>query len=212
MRLTVIALSLLLSSCGQGSVATTDTDQLAGEREPAAVPASEIVEVDEAGGPALSTPEYAGPGDAGFDDFDSAWSAPDPDGQPVSRYGMGLEKLPPPKTAGCWSEAAVNEAMVGSGCDCSCEGYARQPASQCQIACGLAYYQCWAPDPTEAEIRDQRAALFEAYDPQTRAALEAEFRQAMADDPQVEGAQRAALMLARATEWVDAQRCPAFSD
>ncbi len=138
----------------------------------------------------------------------AAPSAPAASAATRARYGLGAAKLPPPPARACITEAEFNEAMLGSGCDCSCEGYAGRPESRCQVACGHAYYACWAPDPTEAEIRAAQDAMYEDYDAATRAALEAQQRQALASDADAAQAQRAALMLARAAEWADDQRCP----
>ncbi len=122
-------------------------------------------------------------------------------GNPVadSPYGLGKKKLaPPPARGACLSKAERDEALMGSGCDCSCDGYARNPEARCQTACGLVYYTCWAPDPSDAELGAK------ITDPQARqmiAAMSAEERGQMLQHL------RAAEMLERATAWEEAQLC-----
>ncbi|WP_293393971.1 hypothetical protein [Nevskia sp.] len=116
-----------------------------------------------------------------------------------SAYGIGKAKLPPPpKRSACLSKAEYDAALHGSGCDCSCGGYAKGPASQCQTACALSYYSCWAPDPTPAESGGQ----FD--DPSMRQVIEA---LAPADRAELLRGQMASVMLDRANAWFTRQQC-----
>lgn len=122
-----------------------------------------------------------------------------------SRYGVGKAKLPPPADAACVSETELEAALSGSGCDCSCEEYARAPGRRCMTACGLAYYACWAPDPSEAEIRAQVSAVYAELEPAVRDTMLAQLN----DSPEFLPAARGQLMLQRAQQWEEARRCPA---
>jgi len=116
-----------------------------------------------------------------------------------SAYGIGKTKLPPPpKRSVCLSKAEYDAALYGSGCDCSCGGYAKGPASQCQTACALSYYSCWAPDPTPAELGGQ----FD--DPSMRQVIET---LAPADRAELLRGQMASVMLDRANAWLTQQQC-----
>lgn len=121
-------------------------------------------------------------------------------------------KHPPPPPSACVSEAEYNDAMMGSGCDCSCEGYAQGPERRCAVVCGLSHYGCWAPDPTDAEIAEHSRAAFADsmgdLPPEARTALEAELATVMASNEWKDSA-RGALMLQRADEWDQARRCAA---
>lgn len=129
-----------------------------------------------------------------------------------SRYGIGQAKLPPPPAATCVSEAEYDEAMMGSGCDCSCEGYARGPDRRCRVVCGLPYYGCWAPDPTDAEIQDAALASYAdtlaGLPPEVRASVEAELA-ALTATEEWRLNTRGGLMLQRADAWDRARRCTA---
>lgn len=126
---------------------------------------------------------------------------PQTDTDPVTRspYGLGKKKLPPPpQRASCIGQGEYDAALYGSGCDCSCEGYAKGPSAQCQTACGLTYYNCWAPDPTPAELGEQ------LDDPAARQAMEA---LSAAEKAEMLQWQRATAMLNRADAWMNQQRC-----
>ncbi len=117
-----------------------------------------------------------------------------------SRYGIGKQKLPPPPSRSqCLSRAERDAALMGSGCDCSCNGYAATPSALCMAACGLAYYGCWAPDPSDAEL------VAKITDPATRQAI----AQMSAEEKRnfQQGA-RGFEMLSRAAEWEQQQLCP----
>jgi len=121
------------------------------------------------------------------------------DAVPTSAYGIGKRKLPPPVINRCFTAEEINTAMMGSGCDCSCDGYAAGPDRRCVAACGLSYYACWAPDLTDAElgakVDDSFRAQFQQLPPADRAA----FIQAM----------QASQMLERAQAWErETLRCP----
>ncbi len=144
--------------------------------------------------------------------FDSAESsveippipdAPDaavgPDPVIDSPYGLGKKKLgPPPPRARCLSQEEYNEALSGSGCDCSCTGYAKGPGATCQTACGLSYYNCWAPDPDDAEM----AAKID--DPAARLAIAT---LGAAERAQYLQFAKASEMLNRADAWMKRQQC-----
>lgn len=132
--------------------------------------------------------------------------------EPGVRFGVGLAKLSPPPTAACVSDAEYTEAMMGTGCDCSCEGYAKGPDRRCMVVCGIAYYACWAPDPTEADVSEASRAGFadtlEGVPPEARAAVEGELAAVMATE-EWRASTRSGLMLRRADEWDQARRCAA---
>ena len=128
-------------------------------------------------------------------------------GQTDSVYGIGKRKLPAPKSGTCVSEQELNEALSGGRCDCTCEGYAKRPERACQVVCGLPYYLCWAPDPTDAEALASFDALFEGLDPATRAPLEAQMKAELKSKPQAMLDQKGALMMQRAAAWEEARRC-----
>lgn len=149
------------------------------------------------------------------DDFGMAPDLESTDVTPVeagSRWGIGKEKLPPPPARACVSEDEFNDAMMGTGCDCSCDGYATQvagpPSAQCDVACGIAWYVCWAADPTEQEIDDAALATLDAYDDQTRPMMEAILREHLAN-PEARAGNRGAMMADRAFRWNDGRMCGA---
>lgn len=130
----------------------------------------------------------------------------------VSRWGVGKAKLPAPgPRAACITPEAENAALAGTGCDCSCDGYARQlagPASEtCDIVCGIPWYACWAPDPTDTEIRETILAGLEDYDEATRVAL-APIMLAQLDDPEAYAGLRGGQMMGRALAWDETRKCP----
>lgn len=116
-----------------------------------------------------------------------------------SAYGLGKRKLSPPEIDACMTQDEIDAAAFGTGCRCDCDAYARGVERRCLAACGLAYYACWAPDPTDAELAQQ-------LDPQVRAAMQ-----------QMPTEERAALrqgylqvaMTERASQWMEQSlRCP----
>ena len=127
--------------------------------------------------------------------------------QTGSAYGIGKPKLPSPRPGACVSEQELTSALTSSSCDCSCEGYARGPDRRCQVVCGLPYYFCWAPDPTDAETMSSFDALFEGLDAETRAPLELQMKAELRSKPQAMLDQRGILMMQRAAAWEDARRC-----
>jgi hypothetical protein len=128
-----------------------------------------------------------------------------------SPYGLGKAKLAPPPERACISETALNDALAGSRCQCTCEEYAAGPAETCEIACGISYYVCWAPDPSDEEVRASARAAFadtlESLPPEARPAMEAEIGTLTTSDDWLAGA-RSALMLSRAADWEASRRCP----
>ena len=132
------------------------------------------------------------------------------DAAPASRWGVGRDKLPPPPPqAACITAAAEQAALAASGCDCSCDGYAAagQAGGTCDIACGVAWYACWAPDPTDEDVRTSVLASLDDYDPATRAALEPTMT-AQLSDPQAVAGLRGGIMMSRAFDWDAARKCP----
>lgn len=142
-------------------------------------------------------------------DLASATTAPVTEGG--SRWGIGKEKLRAPAARACITKEAMNEALMGSGCDCSCDGYAAQlsgPASdQCDLACGIAWYVCWAPDPTQQEIETTVLSTLDGYDPQSRALMEPTLREPL-QNPEAIAGYRGAMMADRAFTWNDDRMCP----
>lgn len=127
--------------------------------------------------------------------------------QTESAYGLGKRKLPPPKSGACASEQELNQALAEARCDCSCEGYAKGPERACQVVCGLPYYACWAPDPTDAEALASFDALFEGLDAATRAPLEEQMKSELRTKPQAMRDQKGLMMMQRAAAWDEAHRC-----
>lgn len=149
------------------------------------------------------------------DDFgaapDLASATTAPVAEAGSRWGIGKEKLRAPAARACVTKEEMNEALMGSGCDCSCDGYAAQlsgPASdQCGLACGIPWYGCWAPDPTPQEIETTVLSTLDGYDPQIRALMEPPLREQL-QNPEAIAGYRGALMADRAFTWNDERMCP----
>jgi hypothetical protein len=101
----------------------------------------------------------------------------------------------------CFTSEEFNRAALGTGCDCTCNEYARLsakvPAEQrrCSVVCGVAYYRCWAPQPTDAEISAAARDMGEAGP-------------AMLAQPDGRGFMASGIMMQRALAWEEAQRCP----
>lgn len=119
---------------------------------------------------------------------------------PVAARG----KLPPPAGEACFTRSEVDQALRGTGCDCSCDGYARGPDRRCRAACGIAYYACWAPDPTAADVDAALAAAYADAPPEVAQALMAE----LARQPAMREDMRGGVMLQRAAAWDEARMCP----
>lgn len=209
----IAGVSLALSSGGAAPAAERDA------------PPEDTLPTDQAAALPVSFPEEGKPALSGSrsdvvinpDDFGAA---PDLDmpaevsGETGSRWGIGKEKLPPPPARACVTKDEFNEAMLGTGCDCSCDGYAAQvsgpassPASgQCDVACGIAWYVCWAPDPSEKEIDDAALATLDGYEGETRVMMEAILREHLAS-PEGRAGNRGAMMADRAFTWNDARMC-----
>jgi hypothetical protein len=157
----------------------------------------------------------SGPVSINPDDFGAAPDLESSSSAPAtgtsSRWGIGKEKLQAPAAQACVTKDEMNEALMGSGCDCSCDGYAAQlsgPASaQCDLACGIAWYVCWAPDPTQQEIESTVLSTLDGYDPQARALMEPTLREQLQNPEGVAG-YRGAIMADRAFTWNDDRMCP----
>lgn len=108
--------------------------------------------------------------------------------------------MAPPPAGPCITEDEYNQAMLGSGCDCSCNGYAALPAQpaaeqrRCMAVCGMPYYRCWAPSPTDAEIAEAVMEIGPAG-PEVMA------------QPDGRAMLTGAIMLQRASDWHDARMC-----
>lgn len=126
--------------------------------------------------------------------------APVADPAPVeSAYGLGKRKLSPPEIDACMTQDEIDAAAFGTGCRCDCDAYARGVERRCLAACGLAYYACWAPDPTDAELAQQldpqMLAMLQQMPPEERAALRQGYLQV--------------AMTERASQWMEQSlRCP----
>jgi hypothetical protein len=73
---------------------------------------------------------------------------------------LTLMAPPPPRNA-CVRPKDRNDALMGTGCSCGCEAYARKPVSdKCDLACG-GYYLCWGPLVSDIELKERIGA--EAY-------------------------------------------------
>lgn len=101
----------------------------------------------------------------------------------------------------CFTSEEYNRAALGTGCDCTCDEYARLSTKvateqrRCSVICGVAYYRCWAPQPTDAEISAAARDMGEAGP-------------AMLAQPEGRGFMASGIMMQRALEWEEAQRCP----
>ncbi len=71
---------------------------------------------------------------------------------PARTLAPQIAKAPPPLRA-CITKAEFNDAMMGTGCSCTCDEYAKKPVSPvCDVAC-QGHYVCWAPQITDAELQ-----------------------------------------------------------
>lgn len=121
---------------------------------------------------------------------------------PVVSTAASLDgTMAPPPPAACITEAEYNAAMMGSGCDCSCNGYSALPSQppaeqrRCMAVCGMPYYRCWAPPPTEGDIAGAVAEMGPGGS-------------AILAQPEGRGFVIASIMMQRASDWHDAQMCP----
>jgi len=109
---------------------------------------------------------------------------------------------PPPPRDQCITKVERNAALAGTGCSCSCDAYARKPVSdRCDIACGIAYYACWNPMPTDAEAD---AMYMSKADPAT-ASFAPQFSSLT---QQEKDTFRGFMQLERASAWDEARQCP----
>ncbi|HPF22395.1 MAG: hypothetical protein R3C08_06555 [Hyphomonas sp.] len=159
------------------------------------------------------TPQYNEDPVIDANDFGAApdMSATETASAPAATYGIGLRKLPSPPARACVTTADYTEALWGSGCDCSCDGYAQQvagPASrQCDLACAVGWYACWAPDATDEEVAQSMLDTMVGDNPADRAAAEPGVRDLLSN-PEVLNGQRVAIMAERAFKWQDQRICP----
>jgi hypothetical protein len=122
--------------------------------------------------------------------------SPQPSARPAVR-APGAE----PRLSPCVTPEEAERAHRGTGCDCSCQGYARLPAlapgeqRRCMIACGLAYHRCWSPPPTDSEIADYVSRQDWAAAPYLR------------DLPDLRERVSSTIMLERAISWEERQMC-----
>lgn len=82
----------------------------------------------------------------------------------------------PPLLGACISRDERNRALRNVSYDCSCSGYAaalkRQTWDRPQdFVCGIQWYACWAPVPSDQEVRDRFLSGFADYSPADRALL-----------------------------------------
>lgn len=121
--------------------------------------------------------------------------APTPRAEVRPAPGAGPLRISP-----CFTREEYNRAGLGTGCSCTCDEYARlaskAPAEQrrCSVACGVAYYRCWAPPPTDAEI----AAKVRDIGPAGPVMLA---------QPDGRSFIVSGMMMERAMAWEEAQRC-----
>lgn len=125
---------------------------------------------------------------------------------PVSAPKAAMQErgtmAPPQPRDRCITKAERNAALMGSGCSCSCQGYARKPVSdRCDIACGIAYYTCWNPLPSDAEAE----AMFMSKADPALAALTPSFATLTRQEKDTF---RGFMQMERAAAWDDARLCP----
>tara|TARA_R110001606_G_scaffold227176_2_gene375271 strand:- start:959 stop:1462 length:504 start_codon:yes stop_codon:yes gene_type:complete len=82
----------------------------------------------------------------------------------------------PPSLGACISRDERNRALRNVSYDCSCTGYAaalkRQTWDRSQdLVCGIQWYACWAPVPSDQTVRDRFLSGFADYSPADRALL-----------------------------------------
>lgn len=108
--------------------------------------------------------------------------------------------MAPPRLSPCYTTEEYNRAAWGTGCNCGCDEFARlaskppAEARRCTVACAVAYYQCWAPRPTETDI----AASIADMGPVGPLMM----NESGGRDAIIYG-----IMTKRALEWEEAQRC-----
>jgi len=110
--------------------------------------------------------------------------------------------MAPPRISPCYTSEEYSRAGMGTGCSCTCDEYARLSTKalpeqrRCNIACGVAYYRCWAPPPTEADIA-AKVRDIGAPGPVLLA------------QPDGRAIITSGIMMERAVVWEEAQRCRA---
>lgn len=126
--------------------------------------------------------------------------AASPSPRPSTRPAV-LAQGAEPRLSPCVTPEEFNRAHMGSGCDCSCQGYTRLPTlappeqRRCMIVCGAAYHRCWAPQPTDREIAEFAGRQDMAAAPYTR------------DMSNLRDSMSMAIMLDRASKWQERQMC-----
>jgi len=98
--------------------------------------------------------------------FDWAGTGPSPTGRMPA----------PPPLGACIAREERNRALRNVSYDCSCSGYAaalkRQPWDRPQdFVCGFHWYACWAPVPSDEDVRDRFLSGFADYTAADRALL-----------------------------------------
>ncbi|MFY2765071.1 hypothetical protein [Arenimonas sp. MALMAid1274] len=111
---------------------------------------------------------------------------------PAARPRAPLVSMAPPPPRACITKTELDNAMMGSGCSCTCDEYANKPvAPVCDVAC-MGHYACWAPQVTDAELQESLAEMGMAT-----AALSRDERETL----------RGVVRATKGSEWSSARMC-----
>ncbi|MBY9068147.1 hypothetical protein K1X12_14645 [Hyphomonas sp. WL0036] len=82
--------------------------------------------------------------------------------EPVPATSVPSSSLPPPREA-CVSPKERAEALSGGVCDCSCAALETGWTERCELVCGMDWYACRVPQPTDDEVIERYMKGYESF-------------------------------------------------
>lgn len=114
---------------------------------------------------------------------------------------------PPPPRKPCVTNMERIEALSGGVCDCSCKALEADWTEQCDLVCGMDWYACRAPLPTDEEVI---ARYMEGYETFTEADMKLieNSLEATLSDPQMLAEIRHGQLMEDGYAWDMSRNCP----
>ncbi|MEZ5938678.1 MAG: hypothetical protein R3C52_10740 [Hyphomonadaceae bacterium] len=113
----------------------------------------------------------------------------------------------PPQRGACVTREERSRALAGGACDCSCSARAESWTSRCDLVCGVEWYVCRAPRPTDQAVRDRYMKGFAAYTPGDMQLIQESLNEMLSDPMALEEIRNGQLM-EDGLAWDTARACP----
>lgn len=128
----------------------------------------------------------------------------------ASASSEGLMPAPPQLTT-CISSVERNRALRTVKYDCSCSTYAealeQKPWDRPRdLVCGLDWYACWAPVPSDQSVRERFLSGFASYSPEDMALIKDALLEQVSDADALEDIRKGQI-LEDALAWDTARVC-----